>query len=68
MPAIAMPIKPADTTPKAAESKKPGKTKPGAEDPAAAKIAAARSKNLDLAIQQFGAYRVDFHCWQMVHN
>ena len=52
MPAIAMPIKPADTKPKAAESKKPGKTKPGAEDPAAAKIAAARSKNLDLAIQQ----------------
>ncbi len=52
MPAIAMPIKPADTKPKAAESKKPGKTKPAAEDPAAAKIAAARSKNLDLAIQQ----------------
>jgi len=52
MPAIAMPIKPADSKPNPSEAKKPGKTKPGAEDPAAAKIAAARSKNLDLAIQQ----------------
>ena len=52
MPAIAMPIKPADSKPSPSEAKKPGKTKPGAEDPAAAKIAAARSKNLDLAIQQ----------------
>jgi len=52
MPAIAMPIKPADSKPKATETKNPGKTKTPAEDPAAAKIAAARSKNLDLAIQQ----------------
>ncbi len=52
MPAIAMPIKPADSKPTAAEAKKPVKTKAPAEDPAAAKIAAARGKNLELAIQQ----------------
>ncbi len=52
MPAITMPIKPADSKPKAAEPKKAAKNKSTAEDPAAAKIAAARSKNLDLAIQQ----------------
>jgi recombination protein RecA len=52
MPAITMPIKPADSKPKAAEPKKTAKNKSTAEDPAAAKIAAARSKNLDLAIQQ----------------
>jgi recombination protein RecA len=47
-----MPIKPADSKPTAAEAKKPVKTKAPAEDPAAAKIAAARGKNLELAIQQ----------------
>jgi recombination protein RecA len=52
MPAIAMPIKPSNSKPTAAEAKKPVKTKAPAEDPAAAKIAAARGKNLDLAIQQ----------------
>ncbi len=52
MPAIAMPIKPADSKPPAAEAKKTVKTKAPAEDPAAAKIAAARGKNLELAIQQ----------------
>ena len=52
MPAIAMPIKPADSKPTAAEAKKTVKTKAPAEDPAAAKIAAARGKNLELAIQQ----------------
>ena len=52
MPAITMPIKPADSKSKAVEPKKTAKSKAPAEDPAAAKIAAARSKNLDLAIQQ----------------
>jgi len=52
MPAITMPIKPADSKSKAVEPKKPAKSKAPAEDPAAAKMAAARSKNLDLAIQQ----------------
>ena len=52
MPAIAMPIKPADSKPTAAEAKKTVKTKAPSEDPATAKIAAARGKNLELAIQQ----------------
>ncbi len=52
MPAIAMPIKPADSKPTATDAKKTVKTKAPAEDPAAAKMAAVRGKNLDLAIQQ----------------
>ena len=50
MPAIAMPIKPADSKPTATDAKKTVKTKAPAEDPAAAKMAAVRGKNLDLAI------------------
>jgi len=54
-----MPTKPADEKTTAAPAakaappaKKPARPKEPAEDPAAAKIAAARAKNLDLAIQQ----------------